>query len=78
MKVKSESEVTQSCLTLHNPMDCSRPGSSIHGVFQARILEWIAIALSSKSLKLNRIKKKKKKKKKRGQFKRLVRKHQVY
>ena len=62
-------------------MDCSRPGSSIHGVFQARILEWIAIALSSKSLKLNRIKKKKKRKKKKkkwGQFKRLVRKHQVY
>ena len=40
MKVKSESEVTQSCLTLHDPMDCSPPGSSIHGIFQARVLEW--------------------------------------
>ena len=46
MKVKSESEVTQSCLTLHNPMDCSLPGSSIHGIFQARVLEWGAIAFS--------------------------------
>ena len=44
MKVKSESEVAQSCLTLHDPMDCSLPGSSIHGIFQARILEWGAIA----------------------------------
>ena len=44
MKVKSESEVTQSCLTLHDPMDCSLPGSSIHGIFQARVLEWGAIA----------------------------------
>ena len=41
MKVKSESEVTQSCLTLHNPMDCSLPGSSVHGIFQARVLEWV-------------------------------------
>ena len=40
MKVKSESEVAQSCPTLSNPMDCSLPGSSIHGIFQARILEW--------------------------------------
>ena len=40
MKVKSESEVAQSCLTLHNPMDCSLPGSSVHGIFQARVLEW--------------------------------------
>ena len=40
MKVKSESEVTQSCLTLSDPMDCSPPGSSIHGIFQARVLEW--------------------------------------
>ena len=39
-----ESEVIQSCLTLSNPMDCSLPGSSIHGIFQARILEWDAIA----------------------------------
>ena len=44
MKVKSESEVTQSCPTLHDPMDCSPPGSSIHGIFQARVLEWGAIA----------------------------------
>ena len=46
MKVKSESEVAQSCLTLSNPMDCSLPGSSIHGIFQARVLEWSAIAFS--------------------------------
>ena len=43
MKVKSESEVAQSCLTLRNPMGCSLPGSSIHGIFQARVLEWGAI-----------------------------------
>ena len=47
MKVKSESEVTQSCPTLHNPKDCSLPGSSIHGIFQARVLEWVAIAFSN-------------------------------
>ena len=46
MKVKSESEVTQSFLTLSNPMDCSLPGSSVHGIFQARVLEWVAIAFS--------------------------------
>ena len=46
MKVKSESEVTQSCPTLHNPMDCSLPGSSVHGIFQARVLEWGAFAFS--------------------------------
>ena len=46
MKVKSESEVTQSCLTLSNPMDCSLPGSSAHGIFQARVVEWGAIAFS--------------------------------
>ena len=46
MKVKSESEVAQSCITLSNPMDCSLPGSSVHGIFQARILEWGAIAFS--------------------------------
>ena len=45
-KVKSESEVTQSCLTLCNPMDCSLPGSPVHGIFQARVLEWGAIAFS--------------------------------
>ena len=41
MKVKSESEVPQSCPTLSDPMDCSFPGSSVHGIFQARVLEWI-------------------------------------
>ena len=46
MKVKSESEVAQSCLTLSDPMDCSLPGSSVHGIFQARVLEWVAIAFS--------------------------------
>ena len=46
MKVKSKSEVAQSCLTLSDPMDCSLPGSSIHGIFQARILEWVAISFS--------------------------------
>ena len=46
MKVKSEKEVAQSCLTLLDPMDCSLPGSSIHGIFQARTLEWGAIAFS--------------------------------
>ena len=48
MKVKSESEVAQSCPTLSDPMDCSLPGSSIHGIFQARVLEWGAIAFSIK------------------------------
>ena len=47
MKVKSESEVAQSCPTLSDPMDCSLPGSSIHGIFQARVLEWSAIAFSA-------------------------------
>ena len=46
MKVKSESEVAQSCPTLSDPMDCSLQGSSIHGIFQARVLEWGAIAFS--------------------------------
>ena len=46
MKVKSESEVAQSCPTLSDPMDCSLPGSSIHGIFQARVLEWGAMAFS--------------------------------
>jgi len=46
MKVKSESEVAQSCPTLSDPMDCSPPGSSVHGIFQARVLEWGAIAFS--------------------------------
>ena len=47
MKVKSQSEVIQSCLTLSDPMDCSLPGSSVHGIFQARVLEWGAIAFSN-------------------------------
>ena len=46
MKVKSESEVAQLCPTLRDPMDCSLPGSSVHGIFQARVLEWDAIAFS--------------------------------
>ena len=46
-KVKSESEVTQSCPTLCDPMDCSLPDSCIHGIFQARVLEWVAIASSA-------------------------------
>ena len=46
MKVKSESEVAQSCPTLPDPMNCSLPGSSIHGIFQAGVLEWVAIAFS--------------------------------
>ena len=47
MKVKRESEVAQSCPTLSEPMDYSLPGSSIHGIFQARVLEWGAIAFSA-------------------------------
>ena len=47
MKVKSESEVTQPCPTLQDPIDCSLPGSSIHGICQARVLEWGAIAFSA-------------------------------
>ena len=50
MKVKSEREVTQSCLTLRDPMDCSLPGSSVHGIFQARVLEWGAVAFSMTNL----------------------------
>jgi len=46
MKVKSESEVAQLCPTLIDPMDCSLPGSSVHGIFQTRVLEWGAIAFS--------------------------------
>ena len=46
MKVISQSEITQSCLTPSDPMDCSLPGSSVHGIFQARVLEWGAIAFS--------------------------------
>src|SRR5574340_5438 len=51
MKVKSESEFAQSCPTLSDPMDCSLPGSSIHGIFQARVLEWGAIAFSNAYMK---------------------------
>ena len=47
MKVKRESEVAQSCPTLSDPMDCSLPGSSVRGIFQARVLEWAAIAFSA-------------------------------
>ena len=50
VKVKSESEVAQSCLTPSDPMDCSLAGSSTHGIFQARVLEWGAIAFSIKKL----------------------------
>ena len=46
---KSESEVTQSCPTLCDPMDCSLPGSSVHGILQARVLEWVAISFSRRS-----------------------------
>ena len=46
MKVKNDREVAQSCPILSDPMDCSLPGSSIHGIFQARVLEWVAIAFS--------------------------------
>ena len=52
MKVKSESEVDQSCPTLSDPMDYSPTGSSIHGVFQARVLEWVAIAFSASTTQI--------------------------
>ena len=55
MKVKSESEVAQSCLTLSDPMDCSLPGFSVHGIFQARVLEWGAIAFSGKPMMIRRM-----------------------
>ena len=51
IKVKSESEIAQSCPILSNPMDCSLPGSSAHGIFQARVLEWDAIAFSNCDIK---------------------------
>ena len=54
-KVKSESEVTQSGLILSDPMDCSLPGSSVHGIFQAKVLEWGAIAFSESGLYLGLI-----------------------
>ena len=49
---ENEREVAQSCPTLNDPMDCSLPGSSIHGIFQARVLEWGAIAFSGVTLQL--------------------------
>ena len=49
MRMKSESEVAQSCPTLCEPMDCSLPGSFVHGIFQARVLEWVAISFSKYS-----------------------------
>ena len=52
MKVKSESEVAQSCPTLSDPMDCSLPGSSVHGIFQARVLEWGAMEFGISRCKL--------------------------
>jgi len=55
MKVKIESEVAQSCLTPSDPMDCSAPGSSVHGIFQARVLEWVAIAFSHSFLNSGQI-----------------------
>ena len=53
MKVKSEIEVAQSCLILSDPMDCSLPGSTVHGIFQARVLEWVAIAFSRINNEIN-------------------------
>ena len=53
MKVKSESEVAQLYLTLSHPMDCNPPGSSVHGIFQARVLEWDAIAFSTMRNSMN-------------------------
>ena len=53
MKVKSEREVAQSCPTLSDPMDCRLPGSSVHGIFQARVLEWGAIAFSDNGILLS-------------------------
>ena len=53
IQVKSESEVAQSCPTLSDPLDCSLPGSSVHGIFQARVLEWGAIAFSRRSVILS-------------------------
>ena len=52
MMLKVKVLVTQSCLTLFDPMDCSPPGSSVHGILQARILEWVAISISRGSSKL--------------------------
>ena len=56
MKVESEREVAQSCPTLSDPMDCSLPGSSVHGIFQARVLEWGANAFSEEMFRSDQIK----------------------
>ena len=53
--MKSESEVSQSCPTLSDPMDCSLPGSSVHGIFQAKVLEWGAIAFSNLKIEYYKI-----------------------
>ena len=53
--MKSESEGAQSCLTVRDPMDCSLPGSSVHGIFQARVLEWGAIAFSTMDMSLGKL-----------------------
>ena len=53
IKEKSESEVAQSCPTLRDPIDCSLPGSSVHGISQVRVLEWVAVALSFKWIYLS-------------------------
>ena len=55
MKVKSESEVAQSCPTLSETIDCSLPGSSVHGIFQARVLEWGAIAFSQSDFSIDHL-----------------------
>ena len=55
MKVKSESEVARSCPTLSNPMDCSLPGSSVHGIFQVRVLEWGAIVILASTAQMSPI-----------------------
>ena len=52
MKVKSESEVAESCPTLRDPMDCGLPGSSVHGIFQARVLEWGYTPIQNKKFKV--------------------------
>ena len=54
MKLKTESEVTQSCSTLCDRMNCSLPGSFVHGILQARVLEWVAIAFSVRSITINK------------------------
>ena len=53
--VKSESEVAQLCLTLHDPMDGSLPGSSVHGIFQVKVLEWVAIAFSKQTPRYHQV-----------------------